>query len=171
MSISPEMREKVRVRYNYCCAYCSVSEIDIGGLLEIEHFRPVSKGGTDSLDNLVYACTICNRHKASYWPEETVSDNLRLLHPGIDRIEEHTAELTNGTLIGLTERGWFHINWLHLNRPQLIGFRQLRLQRQNRDTPLQSLEAAYQRLYQRNAELEEEITWLQSVIRQLLSRT
>lgn len=66
MSISPEMREKVRVRYTYCCAYCSVSEIDIGGLLEIEHFRPVSKGGTDSLDNLVYACTICNRHKASY---------------------------------------------------------------------------------------------------------
>ena len=92
------------------------------------------------------------------------------MHPGIDRIEEHIAELTNGTLIGLTERGWFHINWLHLNRPQLIGFRQLRLQRQNRDTPLQSLEAAYQRLYQRNAELEEEITWLQSMIRQLLSR-
>lgn len=169
MSISPEMREKVRVRYNYCCAYCSVSEIDVGGLLEIEHFRPVSKGGTDSLDNLVYACTICNRHKASYWPEEPVSDNLRLLHPGNNRIEEHIAELTNGTLIGLTERGWFHINWLHLNRPQLIGFRQLRLQRQNRDNPLQSLEAAYQRLYQRNAELEEEITWLQSIIRQLLS--
>ena len=88
-----------------------------------------------------------------------------------DTLVQTQIELTNGTLIGLTERGWFHINWLHLNRPQLIGFRQLRLQRQNRDTPLQSLEAAYQRLYQRNAELEEEITWLQSMIRQLLSRT
>ena len=87
-----------------------------------------------------------------------------------DTLVQTQIELTNGTLIGLTERGWFHINWLHLNRPQLIGFRQLRLQRQNRDTPLQSLEAAYQRLYQRNAELEEEITWLQSMIRQLLSR-
>jgi hypothetical protein len=27
----------------------------------------------------------------------------------------------DGRLTGLTSRGWFHIQWLHLNRPQLIA--------------------------------------------------
>lgn len=171
MSISLELREKVRLHYSSCCAYCGVSEIDVGGLLEIEHFQPTSKGGTDDFENLVYACTICNRYKANYWPDEAVSENLRILHPGTDKIEEHVAELTNGTLIGITEQGWFHVNWLHLNRPQLVEFRRLRLQRENPGISLQRLEVANQQLRQRNAELEEEIIWLQSIIRQLLSRS
>ncbi|MCZ7672913.1 MAG: hypothetical protein M5U34_40240 [Chloroflexi bacterium] len=30
----------------------------------------------------------------------------------------------DGRLAGLTPQGWFHIEWLHLNRPRLIMLRQ-----------------------------------------------
>jgi hypothetical protein len=46
----------VRERYRRCCGYCQVSEIETGGELTIDHFQPVTAGGDDSDDNLVYAC-------------------------------------------------------------------------------------------------------------------
>ena len=36
--------------------------------MEVDHFCPPGHDGTDALDNLVYACTICNRFKSDYWP-------------------------------------------------------------------------------------------------------
>jgi 5-methylcytosine-specific restriction endonuclease McrA len=37
-------------------------------LLEIDHFHPVAAGGSDDDENLVYACTACNRFKGEYMP-------------------------------------------------------------------------------------------------------
>jgi HNH endonuclease len=48
--------EEVRGRYHNRCGYCSVSETETGGELTIDHFQPVSAGGNDSDDNLVYCC-------------------------------------------------------------------------------------------------------------------
>lgn len=39
------------------CVYCD------GAFQEIDHFIPLSKGGTHSLDNLVPSCMFCNRSK------------------------------------------------------------------------------------------------------------
>jgi len=63
MSITNEDRQAVRDAYGYCCGYCGVSESDIGGDLQLDHYRPVARGGSDDLDNLVYACEHCNRFK------------------------------------------------------------------------------------------------------------
>lgn len=43
------------------CFYCQ----DPIGPFEIDHVVPVSKGGGDELENLVYACRSCNRSKGS----------------------------------------------------------------------------------------------------------
>ncbi len=40
-----------------------------------------------------------------------------LLHPLTDELNIHITLLQNGYLAGLTPRGWFHIEWLHLNHP------------------------------------------------------
>lgn len=40
------------------CAYCGSSEN-----LNVDHFHPKSKGGTDNLDNLKVACWACNCSK------------------------------------------------------------------------------------------------------------
>ena len=167
MTVSAEARELIRIHYNYKCAYCGISEVDTGGLLEVEHFRPLSKGGTDALENLLYACTICNRYKSDYWAGEDTSENLQLLHPSRDQLERHTLALPDGTLIGLTERGWFHIDWLHLNRPQLVKFRYKRIQEVEINALLEHLQNANVRLHQRVAELENKIVQLQRRIKEL----
>lgn len=53
-------------RDNYTCVYCSA----IGGKLEGDHKIPISKGGTNNLDNLVTACRRCNRQKKDKSVEE-----------------------------------------------------------------------------------------------------
>lgn len=49
-----------------CCFYCGSDE----GLLEGDHYVPLSKGGGWELDNIVTACRSCNQRKGSLMPEE-----------------------------------------------------------------------------------------------------
>ena len=129
MTISRSIRDHVRKQYVYRCGYCGTEETLAGGELELEHFRPRAKGGTDDLGNLVYSCPPCNRFKAAYWPAPDAPINLHLLHPLQDNLSQHISLTDYGQLIGLTPRGWFHINWLQLNRPQLVQARLLQQQR------------------------------------------
>lgn len=80
MAVSPELREQVRHRFGHRGAYCGVHERDVGSELEIEHFQPRSKGGSDELENLVYCCAACNRFKANYWPSADAPTYLHPLH-------------------------------------------------------------------------------------------
>jgi hypothetical protein len=114
------LREAVRVRYQFRCGYCGVSERDAGAELTLDHFQPISHQGGDDLENLVYCCHACNEHKGDFWTENTI---LRLLHPGRDELATHLQEDEQGRLIGLTETGVFHIERLHLNRPPLVEHR------------------------------------------------
>jgi hypothetical protein len=114
------LREAVRVRYDQRCAYCGVSETNIGAKMTIDHFQPRVEGGHDSFDNLLYCCHACNDFKREYWHTDL---NLRLLHPPFDDWTQHYKEQDDGTVLTLTERGANHIKVLRLNRPQLIAFR------------------------------------------------
>ena len=77
----------IRQRYAYACGYCGVSETSAGGILTIDHFRPLAAGGDDDLDNLVYACTRCNQYKhmprrnvtSRRWKSVSVTDSPRPL--------------------------------------------------------------------------------------------
>ncbi len=124
MAISDKKRRTIRKKYNFACGYCGVSEFDVGSELEIDHFQPISHAGSDKQENLVYACPACNRNKASYWPLADAPSHMRLLHPLVDDLNMHMTLLQDGQLVGLTPQGWFHIEWLRLNRPQLIAVRQ-----------------------------------------------
>jgi hypothetical protein len=132
--------EEVRQRYDYCCGYCGVSETDTGGELTVDHYHPVSRGGEDSDDNLVYACMRCNLHKSDTLQGEAEADmEQRILHPLRDNVSEHLRENhENGLLEPLTATGEFHIRTLRLNRPALVAHRRRR--------NLESLEAQQVRL-------------------------
>lgn len=58
----------IRQRYNYACGYCAVTEVSSGGLLTVDHYQPLASGGSDDLENLVYACMRCNQYKHRFWP-------------------------------------------------------------------------------------------------------
>lgn len=53
------LRNTVFERDNYTCTYCHAH----GGRLECDHIHPLSRGGSNELDNLTTACQPCNRSK------------------------------------------------------------------------------------------------------------
>ena len=69
---------------------------------------------------------------------------------------EHFTESETGELVALTETAGFHIETLHLNRPQLVGHRQ-RL-RQN------------ERMARENLALREQIEAYEEDLRSLMER-
>lgn len=58
-TISNYVRFNVLKRDLFTCQYCGRSGVE----LEVDHIKPVSKGGTNDMDNLITACKDCNRGK------------------------------------------------------------------------------------------------------------
>jgi hypothetical protein len=170
MTVSAETRAAVKMAFGSQCGYCGVSETSVGGALEIDHVHPLAAGGSDEVENLVYACTTCNRFKGDYAPSEDAPESLRLLHPRRDDVSAHIAETAHGRLVGITPRGWFHIQRLHLNRAQLIEMRHLHLLTQALKDELLRAREAEARLRRENIALQGEITRLQTAMIELLRR-
>jgi hypothetical protein len=64
MNLSKRTRFKVFDRDDYTCRYCGKTPAD-GITLEADHVIPKSKGGDDSMENLVTSCFDCNRGKSN----------------------------------------------------------------------------------------------------------
>jgi hypothetical protein len=120
--LNDSVKQIVRERANFACEYCGVSELNAGGELTIDHYRPQSKDGGDELENLVYCCVRCNLYKSDYWVESP--DKLSLWNPRLEPAENHFWQAEDGRLFALTERGALSIRILNLNRPQLVTYRQ-----------------------------------------------
>jgi hypothetical protein len=149
--MTPEEHRALRERYDFRCGYCSIHETEAGAELTVDHFQPRSQGGTDESDNLVYCCHACNEFKGSYWRPDSPR---RLLHPQRDDLRMHLNLTDDGTWVGLTETGGFHLRRLRLNRPALVARRRERLL-------LEADRAAYRAALQRLADLEQQLSRLQ----------
>jgi|SRR5579884_401454 len=150
-------REALRRRFQFRCGYCGVNERDAGAELTVDHFQPRSQGGLHDPDNLVYCCHACNEFKGDFWQP---TSSRRILHPLKDDLAEHLIEQEDGTLRPLSETGAFHIEKLHLNRPQLIEYRCDRRR-------LEAARQAQTRLLERLQRLEEQVTSLATQLEQL----
>lgn len=62
-SIPKGTRFEVLKRDKFTCQYCGRSAPDV--ILEIDHIQPVSKGGDNSIINLITSCRDCNRGKTN----------------------------------------------------------------------------------------------------------
>lgn len=65
-------RKNILRRDSYKCAYCGRSDLP----LTIDHIVPRAKGGSDSWENLICACTICNNRKGDRTPIEASMELL-----------------------------------------------------------------------------------------------
>lgn len=64
--MTPSLREKIKNRDNFTCKICNLSTSDEKNLLlEIDHIRPLAKGGITSEENLQTLCWKCNRSKGA----------------------------------------------------------------------------------------------------------
>lgn len=62
-SLSKKIRFEVFKRDAFTCQYCGNSSPEV--VLEVDHIKPVSKGGDNSLTNLITSCFKCNRGKSN----------------------------------------------------------------------------------------------------------
>jgi len=152
--IKESLRQSIRVRDDYRCSYCGVSETDVGSELTIDHIQPQYHGGDDNPDNLVYCCHPCNEFKGNYWRTEP---DLRLLNPLRDNIAEHLREQDDGMLLALTNRGTNHLRVLHLNRPELIAYRVRKRFYATREAGYQAVEAHMEAIEQTLQEILRQI--------------
>lgn len=163
MRLEAEIIGEVRSRARYSCEYCGVSEVDAGGELSVDHFQPLSRGGSDELDNLVYCCARCNQYKQAYWPESASA--LPLWNPRRELFQVHFVELEDGQLLALTAVAEFTLTRLRLNRGPLVSYR-LRKRRQERERRLLS---QYQALAQSLEQLHAQLSRLMQEQQELLA--
>ncbi|MFZ4476910.1 MAG: HNH endonuclease [Saprospiraceae bacterium] len=110
------------------CEYCKISEEYSVQPFVVDHIIPISKGGTDSLENLACACGGCNSYKHMYTVGIDLTEGVttRLFHPRNDKWSEHFAWNPDFSLIiGVTAIGRATIETLRINRLGLINIRKL----------------------------------------------
>ena len=109
----------VVTRANRVCEYCNAPEIISNVAFEVDHTIPISKRGSDELENLALSCRICNLRKSDH---TTAIDPLTqtivpLFNPRQHTWSEHFAKSTTSPylIIGKTPIGRAAIDRLDLN--------------------------------------------------------
>lgn len=109
-----EVREYLLEKFGRKCAYCHKDDIQ----LEVEHYIPKSRGGSDRVSNLTLACRECNEEKDNYLPIEWIAilskstkklDKIRL--ENFKKIEPQLKKpLKDATAVNATR--WYLFNQL-----------------------------------------------------------
>ena len=77
--ISQVVRDKVYLQDEFTCQYCSQQKTK--NELVVDHFIPLKKGGDNSDENLICACTRCNGHKSDILPDIFLEKDFNFLNP------------------------------------------------------------------------------------------
>lgn len=162
MSNLATLREQVRQRAKCACEFCGVTEMNVGGQLTLDHFQPKSKGGEDTLNNLLYCCVRCNQYKQNYWPQ--TEEDANLWNPREENATAHFLEGEDGRLIPSTQTGEFTIRRLRLNRGPLVAYRRDRRKRLEESRLLNQYKDLVQVLEQLNQQLSTQVTDQQQLL-------
>lgn len=86
------LRQLVKKRDNAICFHCG--DIDENG--HCDHLQPISKGGTDSIMNLVWSCANCNLSKGNSLLDNNEYDIENIYQDEIDTNDEYSlSEIIN----------------------------------------------------------------------------
>ncbi|MEO0490442.1 MAG: HNH endonuclease signature motif containing protein [Cyanobacteria bacterium P01_A01_bin.123] len=124
--VSAAQRAYVAQRAKGCCEYCKSQARFSPDPFSIEHIIPVSKGGTDDMENLALSCQGCNGHKynhtAAYDPVQ--GKPVSLYHPRQQAWAKHFAWNNDCSIVlGLTAIGRATVEKLQLNRSGVVNLR------------------------------------------------
>jgi len=88
--LSKKIRFEVFKRDGFRCVYCGKNPPDV--VLEVDHIEPVSKGGSNDINNLTTACFACNRGKTNIPLDkipQTLANNLETLKVKEQQLKEY----------------------------------------------------------------------------------
>ena len=117
MSLSwAETIRLVEQRASGRCEYCRMAKILQRAPFHVEHILPTSKGGTDDLDNLAWACGACNLSKSNrtLLIDPETSQVVPIFNPRMDQWANHFV-FEGYRLVGRTPIGRAVVAGLDLN--------------------------------------------------------
>jgi len=126
MSSRREFELAVQGRAEGRCEYCRMHESLQGARFHLEHVVPRSRGGSNDLQNLAWACPSCNLHKANRIEasDPLTSAIVPLFNPRSHDWSEHFA-WDGFELVGLTPIGRAAVSVLDLNHSRRVLIRQV----------------------------------------------
>lgn len=124
--ISQNIQSQVRQRARHCCEYCLALGQFAFSTFTLDHIIPVSKGGTDDIDNLAWACSHCNNCKYNRLQciDPLTKVAVPLFNPRKNDWSAHFIWNKNQTIIiGISAIGRATINCLKTNRQEAVNLR------------------------------------------------
>lgn len=115
--MSPELRKIVRARANGRCEYCHFHEDHLPLLpFHVDHVVARQHGGSEELDNLVWACPRCNSYKGTNLAgiDPDSSQVVRIFNPRISNWNDHFS-IVKGSIVGSTPAGRTTVWLLQMN--------------------------------------------------------
>jgi hypothetical protein len=94
----------------------------------VDHVVPRAKSGSHRLNNLAFACPVCNNRKRAHTlaSDPETGRRVPLFNPRRQEWGAHFRWAENSvTLTGLTAVGRATIHQLEINRPTMVLFRRL----------------------------------------------
>lgn len=138
--VTADLRRLVEARAKHLCEYCLIHEDDTYLGCQVDHAISEKHGGPTAAENLVYACTFCNRFKGTDIGSTAPSTGefTRFFNPRQDRWSDHFA--LNGVAIEpQTPIGEATARILGFNEPERVLERQT-IQELGRYPPKEAME-------------------------------
>ena len=124
--ISARIRRQVQERARGFCEYCRTPDNFATSSFHCEHIIPQKTGGTNSLDNLAWACPRCNNHKHAKTNAQDPQTGQRVLlfNPREKQWQRHFMWSRDFLqIIGRTRMGRATVEELNMNLPQQVNLR------------------------------------------------
>ena len=124
--ISARIRRQIQERAKGCCEYCRIPDSFATSSFHCEHIIPQKIGGTNSLDNLAWACPRCNNHKHAKTHADDPQTGLRvfLFNPREKQWKRHFMWSRDFLhIIGRTRTGRATVEALNMNLLQQVNLR------------------------------------------------
>ena len=122
--MTPALRDQVRQRASDYCEYCQMPQACTQLPHEADHIRAQKHKGPTTLQNLCWACALCNSHKGSdasaYVPG--TDELVRLFNPRIDSWGDH-FEWVGPRLMGKTDIALATLELLRINADSRVRLR------------------------------------------------
>lgn len=121
-------RDEVKARAQGLCAYCAYPDAISPGPFAVEHIIPRSVKGSDSLENLAWACDGCNGHKAAATCaiDRSTGEFAPLFNPRAQRWVDHFEWSSDQLeILGISPTGRATVERLRLNRDSLVRVRRV----------------------------------------------
>lgn len=123
--IGAELRPQVANRAENICEYCLIHEDDTFLGCHVDHIISEKHGGLTSVDNLAYACPVCNLNKWSDIASLASTGVLtRLYNPRTDIWSQHFA-LSGAVIVPLSAIGEVTVSILQLNGERVLERQEL----------------------------------------------